>query len=281
MKSGSLGLRLAHEGVQDREERAHLGDQVAYPFRNKRIIAPKTNVHRYLLGAANLHLHFRITYRGKEGVGSHVQDLCAVLHNLVRAGALGERTSPRDEGRAHVGQTGGKDNELPMFIGVVEPTEDAEQVGLMGALRSEVVGLRPLDDCYSVSGHALDGAVETFARLELFLGRNVETVFDVFRDDREERLVLPSRRPDRDREMVEGRPEVVCHISEDHGNVLVKLLRDFEVVPPAATVLLTFRADRADRAICALVDVERNLSVELLEMLFRPIDLEEPGIGHA
>src|SRR5438067_10820528 len=102
-----------------------------------------------------------------------------------------------------------------MLIGVIQPTQDGKQVDFLGALRSEVIRLCSPDDCRSISGHPFYSAIETTACLELRLGWDIESVFEVLRNDREERRILSSLRRNGDGNVVERRAEIVRHVSKE------------------------------------------------------------------
>ncbi len=232
------------------------------------------NMQRYFHRTVDLHVHFRLIKGRSEGI-NEAGDLCAVLIE-PGAGGAGERLAASCGDEPSISQTADDGREgVAVFVGVVEPIEESEPVDLR--IRSTVVRLRRLDDCHCVLGHAVDGARPTSARvvMDAAIGALVER--RILSEDGEERVASAKR----DGDVVQRRADVVDDVSGHRGErVGIWLLRDLQTVQPDA--LLALGLDLTENLVRVACRVPSDLGLELLEVLFRPIELETPGrLGHA
>jgi hypothetical protein len=227
------------------------------------------NMQRYFYGSVDMHVHFRLSKRRSEAI-NETGDLCAVLIEPGAGRAWDPLVASRgDEGS--VPQAADYRREGPaVFVGVVEPVEEGESVDIR--IRSAVVGLRCLDDCHCVLGHAVDSARPTSARVVMDAGVGALVQRWILSEDGEERISLAES----DGEVVQRRADVVDNVTGDRREPIgIWLLRDPKTVQPDA--LLALGLDLTENLVRVACRVPIDLCLQLLEVLFRPIELETPG----
>ncbi len=265
--------RLLNEWLQQREQTvAKVGHDLAqtrhFKFRPLRFI--QTNVNRYRWGAANLHVHFRLLQWRDEEV-TEVGKFCAVNRQAVDRNRLGHGLVPDDGLRTRVQQARGEDDDLAVLVYPVELADYGEAVAAAVDRIGFLVWLAELDLCESLGAHSSGGAIESFPQFVVdreLIGIDGETW---------EGSGLPMLRiGDGYGEVIDGGPHVVHCVSEDQGQRDIRLAPNLQRVTPAIAMAIAVSLSGSDVRI--RLRVSGDLVVEVVQVSFRPIELEPPTL---
>ena len=169
--------------------------------------------------------------------------------------------------------------DLSVLVRVVEETDDTD--GIDGGLVTTVVGLHSFDECYDLAGHPGDGRVESVPRIIVI--DHEAAIWPPVPDwsglDGEGSLTSVLLVGHGDSDVVEGGAHVMHSVPDQEGEFRLRLLSEPNDVHPQ--VALTFGLLSSLGAVRAHMGVTGDLTVELLEVLLRPIELEPPRFSHS
>lgn len=254
--------RLPDKGLQAGDHQASHIHQVPEPFLRRDIPIYPTVFKRYEDGALNLHVHFGISQRGRFRP-TEMRDFCVAVAKFSPGLLAHDSTSGKDT-HGCVDEPACRDNEISMFVGVVECAEESKP--MERRIGSRPVGLVALDDCASLPGHSLACGSEIDYRFLVQLS-----------DDREESTTAPLPWDKCNRDVIKSRPCVVQHVAGDDGEVRIRLL-ELDTIDPS--VAFRLRLDRTNRLVRVSINVLPDFAVELQQVLFRPVEFELPRLCH-
>jgi hypothetical protein len=266
-----LGRNVGFDSLDDV---AHISQHIVEPIRQLEVPIHFTNFDRYRRGAVNLHVHFR-TWR--DGIDRDAKEHCAILKKPLAVLDCSHAVAPDKCRCPEIINTFAEKNQISVLIRVLEAAKDAQVCDV--GIGAELVGLHSLDECYCLEGHTFDGAVETAPPIRVT--DNVASLGIPLPDipglDWEKRAPLLSLRDECDGEMVERRPKVEQEVADDDRHGRIGRLCELNSVLP--NIQITLGMPDSDDFVGVAVGVSAHIGFEFIEVLFRPSDLEPPGLG--
>lgn len=271
-----------HEGLKFVEGLGNVVDAVKNGgqwkvHRGRLLPAPYTRqADVYLCGAAILHVHFG----WRRGILGKMEPYCLTILNERRRPKrmwLSNRMVADRAGVCKIPDAKTKNNEFMMLIQIVQATEQTEWVP--EGLSPVVVGLHPYDNCLSTRLDSLDGGLELLSAITVLdhevsvgiLGPEVEQA------DRKLGVAAAVTRDKSPHDVIEGATQVVYEVSQDKGNLWVRLLSDSK--PKHDLSLVIWQPD-SHELVRVNVGIPLGGLFEVYHVLLSSLDLETPGVRH-
>ena len=243
-----------------------------------------TNVHRYFRVTANFDVHFRLFERRRiepTEVDAH-RSVCHETASLWDGCHLCQRYSTSGGSCNKVGYSSTQKHEFSVLVSVVEFPQYSERMEFrVESVVGAPIRLQLLDQGNRWILQAHNGSLETRPSIVVSTDELAGRIFcpNVNIVERETRVPAKPAGPHRDENVVEGCPEIVNDVTQNQGQARVGLLGNFEYVLPAAYIATSiWLMNCSIRLLCF---VTPYASVEVLEVMLRPLNLEPPGVSHA